>query len=57
MEPENHDEPTVVAEREIIIADVRIRIRSVFSDKVKLEDALKNIALKRQRNGSQPKAC
>ena len=46
----------VAAEREITIGSIRYRIRSVFTDKIKLEDALKNIAVKKQRNSSLPKA-
>ena len=49
-------ETHVAAEREITIGSIRYRIRSVFADKIKLEDALKNIAIKKQRNSSLPKA-
>ena len=56
METINHNEPDIVAESEIIIAGIRFRVKSVFTDKIKLEDAIKNIAIKKHRNNSQPKA-
>ena len=56
METLNHDESDIIAESEIIIAGIRFCVKSVFSDKIRLEDAIKNIAIKKHRNSSHPKA-
>jgi hypothetical protein len=49
-------EMCVAAEWEMTIGNIRYRVRSVFADKIKLGDALKNIAVKKQKNSSLPQA-
>ena len=48
--------PVEDAECEITIGNVKYHIKSVFADKVKLEDALRNIAMKKQKDSDLPKA-
>jgi len=48
--------PAGDAECEITIGNIKYHIKSVFADKVKLEDALRNIALKKQNYSDLPKA-
>jgi len=56
MEAANENAGLAVAESVITIGNVRFKVKSVFADKVKLEDALKNIAIKKQKDGSLQKA-
>jgi hypothetical protein len=56
MEPMTPIEPQVSTVREIIIGNTKYIVKSVFADKIKLEDAIRNIALKKQRKNSQPEA-
>jgi hypothetical protein len=56
MELEKHRNLPVVVERKISIDNTKYHIKSIFTGKIKLEDALKNIALKKLRNSRQQTA-
>jgi len=56
MESAKNRQSHMVIESEIIIGNIRFHVKSVFIGKVKLDDALKNIAMKKQRDSSLPKA-
>lgn len=56
MESGKHIEAGAIEVSEMSVGNVRFRVKSVFADKVKLEDALRNVANKRQAAGELPKA-
>ena len=56
MEPENKGSELSVAESEVTVGNIKFKVKSVFAGKIKLEDALDNIAMRKQRNGSLPNA-
>jgi hypothetical protein len=56
MESGKGNEAQHTVEREITVNGVRFRVKSVFDGKVKLGDALQNIAMKKQDVSRLPKA-
>ena len=52
MESENKGSDLAAAESEVTIGNIKFKVKSVFAGKVKLEDALENIAMRKQRNDS-----
>jgi len=52
MESENKGSDLAAAEREVTVGNIKFKVKSVFAGKVILEDALENIAMRKQRNDS-----
>ena len=51
-----HPETPIIARREITVSNNKYRVNSVFADKIRLSDALKRIAIKKQGENSQHRA-
>ena len=56
MEPAELSKTCAVVEHDVTIGNIKFHVKSVFTDKIKLADALRNIAMKKQRESSLPKA-
>jgi len=56
METAEQSKTCVVDEHDMTVGNTKFHVKSVFTDKIKLGDALKNIAMKKQRESSLPKA-
>ena len=56
MESVNEDRGLTAVESEVTAGNIKFKVKSVFTGKVKLEDALENIAMRKQRNDGLPEA-
>ena len=56
MEPAELPKTCAVVEHDVTIGNIKFHVKSVFNDKIKLGEALRNIAMKKQRESSLPKA-
>jgi len=54
MEAKTDNREPATAESEMTIGSIKFHVKSVFEGKVKLEDALENIAIRKQKDGSLP---
>jgi len=50
MESVNEDRGLTAVESEVTAGNIKFKVKSVFTGKVKLEDALENIAMRKHRN-------
>ena len=50
MESVYEDRELAVVDSEVTIGNIKFKVKSVFTGKVKLEDALENIAMRKHRN-------